>query len=306
MGKKHINIICLIGADIIWGAAFVSQKVGGELVGAFSFNFVRFLIGAIVLAPIIFITDKNNTNKDNKSDKKLLIAGGILCGIALMIATNLQQIGLNEGATVGKAGFLTACYIVIVPFLSIFVGKKVNVLEISGVFIALIGLSFLCLNKEDMSVDKPDILLLLCALSFAVQIMIIDYYAARLNVVKLACVQFLTCGIISGIPMLIFEMKDISKWLNSFASSSAWIAILYAGIMSSGVAYTLQMRGQKNFNPSIASLIMSLESVFSVIFGVILLHERMATKEIIGSVMIFAAIIVAQIKVGGKDEKTSI
>lgn len=299
------NIIYLLRADLIWGAAFVSQRTGGDAVGAYSFNCIRFLIGAIVLIPIMFILEKiglTDKHSETREEKRLLWIGGIVCGIALCFASNFQQVGITMGAAVGKAGFLTACYIIFVPLLGIFLKKPCSWNIIVGVALALVGLDLLCMQGGDLKITLPDLLLLLCALAFAIQILAIDYFAPKVNTVKLSCIEFFVCGLLSAVPMFISDIRGcdggFSDWINNFTSIAPWIAILYAGICSSGIAYTLQIAGQKNFNPTIASLLMSLESVFSVIFGWLLLKENMSNREILGCVAIFAANIVAQIPVG--------
>lgn len=309
------NLICLLLADIIWGAAFVAQRTGGDVVGAYSFNCVRTLMGALVLLPVIFLMNKFGKSEDNisvttkdrsfnenanvKKSNLNLIVGGTICGTALMFASNLQQVGITLGASVGKAGFLTACYIIMVPLLGFFMGKKCKISILFGVVLAVAGLYLLCFKEGDFTITKPDILLLLCALAFAIQILAIDHFAPKVDTVKLSCIEFLVCGIETIIPVFWVDLGgnigNISNWFDSLCQMDAIIPLLYAGICSCGIAYTLQIEGQKNFNPTIASLVMSLESVFSVIFGWLFLQEVLSGRELWGCCMIFIAVIIAQI-----------
>lgn len=289
--KSIKNVIYLLLADLIWGAAFVAQRTGGDIVGAYSFNCIRSLIGFLVLLPFVFI-------RKRKSNKKQLILGGIICGTALCLASNLQQLGITLGASVGKAGFLTACYILLVPMIGLFLHKKCGWNVGVAVGIALFGLYMLCFQGDGFRLETADTLLLLCALAFAIQILSIDHFAPNVDVVELSCMEFLVCGLLSIIPMFVVDMKHsalgIVSWSYHLTTWDAWIPILYAGICSCGIAYTLQIAGQRNFNPSVASLIMSFESCFSVLFGWMFLHEVLSFREAIGVALIFVAIILAQ------------
>ena len=251
MQKQQIplkNSLLLLLAAIIWGIAFVAQSVGMKYVGGFTFNAVRSLIGAVVLIPLIFILKKRNSPSDsaskasgrsdtssntvsNMQEKKTLIIGGIACGICLCLASNFQQFGIKY-TTVGKAGFITACYIVIVPVIGLFLGKKCTKFIWAAVAMALIGLYLLCIT-DGFSIGKGDLLVLVCAFLFSLHILVIDYFSPKVDGVKLSCIQFLTCGILSGIPALLLEHPELSSIL------AAWQPILYAGVMSCGVAYTL-------------------------------------------------------------------
>ncbi len=301
--SKTRNVIILLLTDIVWGIAFVAQSKGGDAIGAYSFNGIRFLIGAAVLLPVIKILDKNEltTNRpQNTTDRKLLWTGGICCGLALCLASNLQQIGITMGAEAGKAGFLTATYILIVPILGLFIGRKCNIKIWIGVAITIVGMYFLCMNgsKGVFLLQRSDILLLLCALCFAVQILFIDHFSPKVDAVRLSCIEFLVTGICSCILMFFVDMghsiAGSMQWAASLTGWSVWIPILYAGIFSSGIGYTLQVVGQKGLNPAFASMVMSLESVVSVFAGWILLGQQLSAREIIGCVLIFAAIMLAQ------------
>lgn len=310
MSKQVRNSILLLLTAFIWGVAFVAQSEGGDAVGPYTFNCIRSIIGGCVLIPVIFIikkiTTRGNENKSinienkPKENKKILIIGGILCGSALFMGSTLQQLGLYYGTTAGKAGFLTACYILLVPILGLFLKKKCGFNIWIGVFLSLIGLYLLCID-ESFSLAFGDILVLCSAMAFSMHILLVDYFSPKVNGVKMSCIQFFTCGLIGVVPTVFVEMgtstADISSWIAALGTMSAWVPILYAGVLSCGVAYTLQIIGQDGLNPTIASLLMSLESVFAVLAGWILLGQNMSIKEVSGCVLIFAAIILAQLPI---------
>ena len=286
------NSLLLLLTATIWGIAFVAQSVGMDYVGGFTFNAVRSIIGAIVLLPLIFVLDKQKpasslTEAEKKQNKKTLLIGGICCGVCLCLPSNFQQFGIKY-TTVGKAGFITACYIVIVPILGLFLKKRCSIFVWIAVVLSLIGLYLLCI-KDGFSIGKGDALVFICAILFSFHILIIDHFSPLVDGVKLSCLQFFISGIISAVPALIFESPSLSSIL------AAWMPILYAGVMSCGVAYTLQIIGQKGMNPTIASLILSLESCISVLAGWVLLGQSMTLKEGLGCVIMFAAIILAQL-----------
>lgn len=292
----------LLLTALVWGIAFVAQSVGMDYVGPFTFNAVRSLLGGAVLIPCIFLLDKwNRGGSENRTAKKhkprLVLLGGILCGIALCAGSSLQQIGISmySGETnVGKAGFLTALYIIIVPLLGIFMRKRVRLSVWLGVLLAVLGFYFLCV-KEGFSVEKADWIVVAGSVAFSFHILIIDYFTARADGVKLSCIQFFTCGLICLAFMLLLEKPS---WEAVWA---ARIPILYAGVMSCGVGYTLQIVGQKNMNPTVAALILSLESVFSALAGWVLLKQGLNGREITGCILVFAAIILAQLP--GRSER---
>ena len=286
------NSLCLLLAATIWGIAFVAQSVSMDYIGGFTFNAVRNLIGALTLLPVIKVLDKTRSEAEKKcessaSGRKTLLIGGICCGIMLCLASNFQQFGIKY-TTVGKAGFITACYIIIVPIIGIFLKKKCSPFIWAAVVMALVGLYLLCIT-DGFSIGLGDVLVLVCAFLFSLHILVIDYFSPKADGVKLSCIQFLVCGILSMIPALILEHPQISSIL------TAWLPILYAGIMSCGVAYTLQIVGQKNVNPTVASLILSLESCISVLAGWVILGQKLSAKELLGCVIMFAAIILAQL-----------
>ncbi|MEE1015856.1 MAG: DMT family transporter [Lachnospiraceae bacterium] len=296
MKKEQMkNSLLLLLTAFIWGVAFVAQSVGGEAVGCFTFNGVRSLIGAIVLIPVIFFLDGQKKKElgeekflEQKGDKKTLILGGICCGVMLCIASNFQQFGISF-TTVGKAGFITAMYILIVPIFGLFMKKKVGAKVWIGVVLATIGLYMLCMTSESFSLSKGDFLVLICALFFSLHILIIDYFSPKVDGVRMSCIQFFVCGVISTAIAFVTESPSLHSIL------SGWLPILYAGVLSCGVAYTLQIVGQKNMDPTVASLILSLESVFSVLAGWVILNQTLSGREILGCILMFLAIILAQL-----------
>ncbi len=289
------NSILLLLTAFIWGVAFVAQSVGGEAVGCFTFNGVRSLIGAAVLIPVIFFLDQQKKRElgeekfiEQKGDPKTLLLGGICCGVMLCIASNFQQFGISF-TTVGKAGFITAMYILIVPILGLFMKKRVGIKVWLGVVLATIGLYMLCMTSESFSLSKGDFLVLICAGFFSLHILIIDYFSPKVDGVRMSCIQFFVCGVISMVMAFLLETPNLGVIL------SGWLPILYAGVLSCGVAYTLQIVGQKNMDPTVASLILSLESVFSVLAGWVILHQTLSLRELSGCVLMFLAIILAQL-----------
>ena len=297
MKKTFRGIASLLLATIIWGSTFVAQSVGMDYIGPFTFQTVRCALAVIGLLPVIWLFDKKCT--DGKTywqrwtDKRLWKAG-ILCGIPLFLACNLQQLALvNTDA--GKSAFLTAMYIVIVPVIGIFLKKKATIMVPISVSLAVCGLYCLsCVGVTQISTG--DLLLIGCALMFAVQIVFVDHYAASVDALRLNTLQALVCAVLSGIPMVITETP---RW---DAITSCWFPLAYAGFLSMGAAYSLQIIGQKQVEPTAASLIMSMESVFAVLFGSLLLKETMTSWEIIGCILLFVAVILSQIPIPVKSK----
>lgn len=287
---KTKNAFMLVLTAFIWGTAFVAQSMGMDYLGPFTFNGVRSLIGGAALLPCIaflkLLNGKNTAAFINGNRKDLLI-GGIACGLLLFAATSLQQIGIQY-TTAGKAGFITAFYIVIVPVLGIFLRKRIGWKVWIAVVIALFGLYFLCIT-EHFTVGKGDILIFVCALIFSLHILVIDRFSPKVDGVKMSCIQFFVCGIASMPFMFVLETPRLGAMIEG------WMPLMYAGVLSCGVAYTLQIIGQKNVNPAVASLILSLESCFSVLAGWIVLGERLSRREFAGCVLMFVAIILAQL-----------
>ena len=305
---KTKNVILLVLTAFIWGTAFVAQSVGMDYLEPFTFNGVRSLIGGIALLPCIWFLGRMNgkavsadedgrmeEGKLSPADRKELALGGIACGLLLFCATSLQQIGIQY-TTAGKAGFITAFYIVIVPVLGIFLGKRIGWKVWLAVAAALAGLYFLCITDK-FTVGKGDVLIFVCAVVFSVHILVIDHFSPRVDGVKMSCIQFLVCGIMSLPFMFAFETPKAGAMLEG------WMPLLYAGVLSCGVAYTLQIIGQKNMNPAVASLILSLESCFSVLAGWAVLGERLSVRETAGCVLMFTAIILAQMPDGRENGK---
>ena len=292
MTSKHSkNFILLFFTAIIWGVAFVAQSVGMDYVGPYTFNAVRSFLGGIVLIPCIFMFCRPKSSAKER-EKTLdrprdLVIGGGLCGLMLFISTTLQQVGIQY-TTVAKAGFITALYIVLVPVLGIFIKKKIGLKVWISVVIALAGLYLLCM-KGSFSLGKGDFLVLLCSLCFALHILVIDYFTQRVSGVKLSCIQFFITGILSSVLMFLFETPT---WAGILA---AWLPVFYAGVFSCGVAYTFQIIGQRGTDPTVASLILSLESVVSVLAGWLLLGQSLTPREILGCVLMFGAILLAQL-----------
>ena len=289
------SLILLLTATI-WGVAFVAQSVGMEYIGPFTFNAIRCVLGGLVLIPVILVLKKKKeTGAENqeKEDKKTLWAGGIACGVILCIASNLQQFGIME-ASVGKSGFFTALYIVMIPVIGIFIGKRPGIKLWFCVALAVVGMYLLCMKDGSFTIERADIMLLLCALAFSFHILVVDYFSPRVDGVKMSCIQFFVCGVLSAVGMLFTETPDISN------IQAAWLPLLYAGLLSCGVGYTLQIVVQKGINPVIASLIMSLESVISALAGWVILGQVLSPKEILGCVLMFVAIIITQIPIGNK------
>lgn len=287
--KLKGNIILFITA-IIWGISFVSQSVGMDYIGPNTFMGIRTLMGGIILLPVIAVIDKNKKKQGTyqKTDMKKLIKYGSVCGVFLCVAQTLQTYGLQT-TTTAKSGFLTALYIIFVAIIGLFVGKKLNIKMVAGILTAVIGMYFLCLYGEKADFNMGDVLTIICAIFFAGQILCIDKFVSGIDGLKLSCTQFLVAGTINTLLMFILETPDIS------AIMSCATALLYSGIMSCGVAYTLQVVGQRYAEPTTASIIMSLESVFAAIAGWILLNEAMSVTQIFGCLLMFLSIVLVQL-----------
>ena len=308
MNKTQVrNSFLLLLTAIIWGSAFVAQSVGMEHVEPFTFTFTRSIIGGVVLIPVIILLRKTDSVA-MRSDMQGVNAagihgitkyewlGGICCGIALCAASNFQQIGMLH-TTVGKSGFITALYVVIVPILGLFLRKRVPALIWFCVVLSVAGLYLLCMPKGAFSLAQGDVLVLICALLFSFHILIIDYFSPKGDGVVISCIQFFVCGILSGIIMLFVENPTFANIMDA-----KW-SILYAGALSSGVAYTLQVVAQKGVNPTVASLILCLESVVAVLAGWIILGDKLTSRELAGCILMFVAIVLAQLPTPKKERK---
>ena len=292
--KAFVSSLLLTLAAFIWGTAFVAQSAGLELIGNFTFLCLRSCLAVVVLTPVSWYIFRSNRRKvgegehgENKTFiSKRLVLGGILCGGAVCLASLVQQYGIIY-SSVGKSGFLTTLYILIVPVLGLIFKRRVKPVLWLCIAIATCGMYFLCVT-ESGSVGIGDVLLVMCAFLFAVQIMIVDHFVQTVDGVRLSLVQFGVSAVISAIGMFAFENPD------PVAIGQAWLSIFYAGVLSSGIAFTLQIVAQKNLNPTVASLLMSLESVFAALAGAFF-GERLSGREIFGCALVFLAIIIAQL-----------
>lgn len=299
-------------AAFIWGSAFVAQSVGADYLSPFAFNALRNIIASVFLFILVLVFDRIHKRGGRKSyeeylrtfaipdgmsleefekvQRKGLLKGGILCGIALAVAMNLQQSGVADSGA-GKAGFITALYVVLVPVFGLFLHKKVPAQVWVSVALAVVGLYLLCI-KQGFRVAPSDAYLLCCAFAFTLQMLLVDHYATYVDGVKLSLVQFTVVAVISSVVMLITEgVPEIS------VIKASLIPLLYTGILSSGVAYTLQIISQKDANPTVVSLLLCMESVFGTVSGAIMLHERMLTREYVGCIFMFTAVILSQIPI---------
>ena len=292
--KKMLGNVLLALAAFIWGTSFVAQSESVGLVEPFTFNGSRMVIGSLCILPVALLSSRSPKNSDgpvgHRKPNKAVLIGGIICGAVIFVAANLQQFGIENGTTAGKSGFITALYVVMVPVVSIFLKKKLRKTIWIGIVLAVFGLYLLCVKTGDGSaICIGDVITLFCAMAFTGHILVIDYFSPKVNGVWLSCIQFFVGGVLSVVCMFIFEHPSAQNIL------SAAIPILYSGVMSSGVAYTLQIVGQKYTDPTVASLIMCMESVFAVLSGWIILGDALGAREIIGCVLMFTAILLAQI-----------
>ena len=286
MKIKIKSTVLLFLTAIIWGFAFVAQRVGADYVGTFTFNGIRFLLGSFSLIPVILIFEREEYNK-----KKMLktLAVSIAAGTILFIAASLQQYGVVLTGSAGKAGFLTGLYTVLVPVIRFLMGKKTDILTFVGAFFAVGGLFLLCMTGDKLTFGKGDIVLIIGAVFWALHILIIDKFVNEISPLKFSMLQFFVCGLISMVIAVFTENIEIT------AVKSALVPILYGGLMSVGVAYTCQILGQKDADPTFASIVFSTESVFSAIGGAIILHEIMSGRGYLGCVLIFIGIVLSQL-----------
>ena len=292
MQKKNqlIGTLFLLGAAILWGASFVFQNEGAQMMDPIAFNGLRSLLGSLALLPVIFVIalinrKKGISIKKSREDKKMLIKGGIFCGLALCAAGTLQTLGIEQGA--GESGFITTIYIVFVPLLGIFLRQKIAGRVWIAVMMCFVGLYLLC---GSFALNINQIYLLLCAFFFAIHILVIDYFAPKVDGVWLSCPQFLVVGIIDMIIMLFRDMPSISEVVECF-----WPYLAYMGFVSCAIAYTFQIIGQRHISATLGALLMSLESVFSVLAEWLLQGNLLGTSKIIGCIIIFSAIILVQL-----------
>ena len=291
--RKIIGPVILTTAAMIWGLSFVAQSQGMKYIEGFTFNGIRMLMGSIVLIPFIIFRAKKNPKKYSPDEKKSIlktnIKGILSVGLMLFIGSNLQQFAFNY-TEVGKVGFMTALYMLLVPVFGLFLKKHPPFTAWIGTFMGLCGLYLLSIGTGfSIKLGKGEILSLTCAVAFAIHILLIDYYSDKIDCIVLSCGQFFVTGVLSCICMLIFEHPNMGTILQ------AYIPLLYTGIMSCGVAFTFQVIGQKYTEPALASMLLCLESVFSVFFGFIILHQNLLPHEYIGCAIMFVAILIAQI-----------
>ena len=294
MKVKVQSTVLLFLTAIIWGFAFVAQRVGADYVGTFTFNGIRFLLGSFSLIPVILIFEREAADK-----KKLLKTFyiSLAAGTVLFIAASLQQYGVELTGSAGKAGFLTGLYTVLVPVFRFLLGKKTSVLTFIGAFFAVGGLFFLCMTGNSVSFGKGDIVLIIGAVFWAFHILIIDKFVNDISPLKFSMMQFFVCGVLSVIGALLTETVELSS------VKAAAVPILYGGIMSVGVAYTCQILGQKHSDPTFASIVFSTESVFSAVGGALLLNEIMTRRGYFGCALIFVGIVLSQINLQQIKEK---
>ena len=293
-GKESLSgIFMLTLCAFIWGTAFIAQSVGGEYAEPLTFNCARSVLATIFLTGCCLLFDKMKGRRpsllgsEDPMYKSRLIKGGITCGVFLSLACFFQQLGIMY-TTVGKSGFITALYIVLVPILSYVVFRRsVSLLQGISVGIAAVGMYFICIN-EGFSINQGDLYTLICAFCFAAQIICVENIIKGLDGVRLSLIQFATCAVLNGVLMFIFETPSLTSLI------AGWAPVAYAGIMSSGVAYTLQIVGQKHVSSVLACMLMSLESAFALVSGWLILGQAMNMREIFGCSLVFAAILLAQ------------
>ena len=297
MSKSIKGNLYLLIAAFFWGSTFVAQEIAAQHyhLGSFTYQSTRMFVGALVLVPMILIMSrqskkKGTYKKPTKKENRTLLIAGVICGTILCVAACLQQFAIEDPNTnSGKIAFITAMYILIVPIIYFFFGNKVKLRIIIAALMGAVGLYFLSVKADSFSISHGDFLGMLCALGFSAHILVIDYFGPKVDGVKLSAIQFFVCGAEALIPTILIEKPAITDII------SCWGPILYAGVFSCGIAYTFQILGQQNTNPTVASIIMSLESVFSVLTGLIVLGYDLSTREIIGCTVIFTAIIISQL-----------
>lgn len=294
--QKLRNALLLLITAVIWGSSFVSQQTGMDYMGPLTFTGARSIIGGVMLIPVILFLRKRKPSAERKKlPVKTTIVGGICCGLALTVASLLQQYGLTM-TTVGKGGFITTLYIIITPVLGIFIGRKAPKIVWVSAVMAVFGMYLLCVGGESFSISAGDLLVMGCAVAFSVHILVIDHFSPLTDGVILSCIQFFVCGIISTVGAFIFEQPSWEQLVNGA------VPVLYAGVLSSGVGYTLQIVGQKGLDPTAAALILSLESVVAAISGYIAYQvgflktdQTMDMRQIVGCAVVFAAVILVQL-----------
>ena len=295
MNTQTKNSLLLLLCSFIWGTAFVAQSAGSGM-GAYSFLAGRSWLAVLVLIPTMLVFDAVNRRKTGTDgrpktaeEKKQLAVAGLVCGTFLFAASAAQQTGITLNPSTAKAGFLTAMYVVLVPVFGLFLGRKGSAQLWVSMVVAVLGLYLLCMKNGFTGIESSDWILLSCAVLFSFQIMAVDHFSPQMDGVRLSLAEFLVVSVESTVAAFLFETPTAAE----YAANA--LPILYCGVLSSGVAYTLQILGQRDLNPAIASLIMCLESVFSALGGWMLLHQNLSAREVFGCVLIFAAVVLAQL-----------
>ena len=308
MNDKLKNDLLLLLTAFIWGSAFIAQSTGADLVGPFTFNAFRYALGVIALTPVIMWMDKRKkangepifTKAEHPEkegffktgQRKTLIIGGLLTGVILFASSGIQQYAIAY-TTAAKSGFITTLYVIIVPFMGLFLKRKVRPIVWACAVLGIFGLYLLAIEPGSFTFGKGEFYTFICAIGFSCHIMVIDFFSPKVDGVRLSRLQFLTTSVLSAVVMILNETVVLSDLMD------AWFSLIYAGIFSSAIAYTLQIVAQKNAEPAIASLILSLESVFAAICGVFILHEYLNGRELLGCALVFAATIIAQVPAPG-------
>ncbi len=287
MSRRARANVMLVVTAMIWGSAFVAQSVGMDYVGPFTFQAVRSFLGGLTLLPVIFLMKRRAAPEPRGGTRRELWLAGGLCGLCLFAASSLQQVGLLY-TSAGKSGFITALYVVLVPCVGLVLGKRAPLTVWLAALLAALALYLLCVDG-DFTIGRGELLTLACALGFTVHILVIDHFAPRVDGVQMSCIQFFVCAALAAAATALWEEPSTSAILQ------CWLPICYAGILSAGVGYTFQIVAQRDTSPMVASLLMSLESVFAVLFGALLLRERLSGREYLGCVLMFAAVVLAQL-----------
>lgn len=297
MNRNIRQTVLPLLAALIWGFAFSAQSVASDHLGPFAFNFCRGFLGFLALLILDLLSARLMLGRRNLfqlkgNDRKQALIAGAACGTVLFLASNMQQLGMTE-TSAGKAGFITAMYIVIVPLFGLLRGKHLSPVLWCSVAIAVAGLYFLCV-KEDFSIVRSDFYVFVCAILFAVHILVIDHFTDKADGIHMSCIQFLMLSLLSGLGTVFTEDLSIE------AIVICAIPLLYSGIFSGGIGYTLQILAQKDANPTVVSLLLSLESVFAVLGGALLLHETMGSRELLGCALMMVAVILSQLPIANK------
>lgn len=302
MRKQILSNFALFLTALIWGLSFVAQKSGMDYVGPYTFNAVRSFLGGVSLLPLIglikAIKSDHRPLKVKELQHILLLKGGIVCGAALFFAITIQQYCM-QFVSAGKAGFISALYIIFVPLIGLFFGKKLNLNVKISVLVAVIGLYLLCFRHDISQFSIYDGVLLISAFFYGVHILVVNHYSQRTDAAKLSCIQFFTVAVLSLPLMLIYEQSDLKSIY------ACRIPLLFAGILTCGIAYTMQIFGQKHTPPAIASIILSLESVFAVLGGNLILHEVMSFREVLGCVFMISAVLLSKLSFNQQYTKTN-